>query len=206
MRGYDASRLLLGLLVGGFFAAGGAHSSLAAVIDACVAKKTGAVRIVGSPADCHKSENPISCNQSGPPGPPGPPGPAGHAVLSGGSDGQGVLAGQENNMGPGNGFTVGPAGIVAVPMAPGIVSHLRVWLSVPPDVASTYNFSICTNPGFGGSCLLSCSITNGAQSCSDSTHTATLNSGDRVYVSASVSGKPPLSSAQWSADFSPSGP
>lgn len=209
MRRCAASRLLLVLLLGGLVAAGGAHSSLAAVIDACVVKKTGALRIVVSPADCHKSESFLSWNESGAPGPqgpPGPPGPSGPAVLSGGSGGQGVLAGQENNMGPGNGFTTGPAGIVAVPEPPGVVSHLRVWVSVPPGAASTYTFSVCTNPGFGGSCAISCSIANGAQSCTDSAHTATLSSGDRVYVSGSVSGGPPLSSAQWSADFSPSGP
>ena len=209
MRNNLARRLLLGLLVAGVFAIGGTRSSQAAEIDACVSKKTGAVRVVGSPANCHKSETFISWNESGAPGPqgpPGPPGPAGPTVFSGGSNGQGVLAGQENNMGPGNGFTTGPAGIVAVPVPPGTVSNLRVWLSVPPDPASKYDFLVCTNPGYGGSCPISCSIANGAQSCSDSAHTAMLQAGDRLYVAASVTGSPPLSSAQWSADFSPSGP
>jgi hypothetical protein len=205
----SARGLLFGMIVAGILAACGVAPSFAAIIDACVSKKTGAVRIVASPADCHKSETLLSWNGSGAPGrqgPPGPPGPPGPTVLGGGSSGQGVLAGQENNMGPGNGFTSGPAGIVAVPMPPGSVGNLRVWLSVPPDPSGSYTFSVCTNPGFGGSCPMSCSIASGAQSCSDSSHTATLNGGDRLYVTASVSGTPPLSSAQWSVDFSPSGP
>ena len=196
-------RLLVGMLLAGAFAAGNMASSRAATIDACVVTKTGALRIVGSPADCHKSETFLSWSEAGPAGPPGPSGPA---VLSGGSGGQGVLAGQENNMGPGNGFTVGPAGIIAVPMPPGSLSHLRVWLSVPANASGSYQFSLCTNPGFGGSCPLSCTISKGAQSCSDASHTATLKGGDRVYVTGAVSGSPSLSSAEWSADFTPSGP
>ena len=201
-----ARRLLFCLLVGVALAAGGTLSSRAATIEACVSKTTGAVRVVASAAQCHKSETFLAWNASGPAGPPGPAGPAGPSVLTGGSNAQAVRAAQENNMGPGNGFTVGPAGIIAVPLPPGSVSHLRVWLSVPADASGSYLFSLCLNPGFGGSCPLSCSIGNGAESCTDASHMATLAAGDRVYVSGSVSGSPPESSAQWSADFNPSGP
>jgi hypothetical protein len=135
-------------------------------------------------------------------------------VLTGGSNGQAILPfpqALENNMGPGNGFTTGPAGIVAVPMPPGTLSHLRVWISVPPDSnpGESYMFQVCTNPGFGGSCVLSCTISGAApsQSCSDTTSTMAIADGDRIYVVVGISNNPapPTASAQWSVDFEPSG-
>lgn len=194
----------------------------AQVIDACVAK-SGSVRIVSSPGSCAKNETPLSWNVQGPPGPPGPqgpqgpqgvqgpPGPPGTVVLTGGSNGHAVLPypqAIENNMGPGNGMTYGPAGIVAVPLAAGTLSNLRVWISVPPDSnpAESYTFEVCTNPGFGGSCsALACTISGAApsQSCIDTTDTLAINDGDRVYVAAVPSDNPapPTSSAQWSMTF-----
>jgi hypothetical protein len=114
-------------------------------------------------------------------------------------------------MGPGNGFTYGPAGIVAVPLPPGTLSNLRVFISVPPDSnpGESYTFQLCTNPGFGGTCTLFCTISGSApaQSCTDTTHTMLINSGDRIYVGTGISNSPapPQASAQWSVDFQPSG-
>ena len=56
------------------------------VINACVSKKTGAVRIVSEPGKCKRSENPLSWNQTGPPGEQGPaglPGPKGEQGPTG---------------------------------------------------------------------------------------------------------------------------
>jgi hypothetical protein len=136
-------------------------------------------------------------------------------ILTGGSIGQALLPypqALENNMGPGNGLAYGPAGIVAVPLPSGTLTHLRVWLSVSPDnnPAEFYTFQVCTNPGFGGSCVLTCTIsgTVPSQQCSDTTGTMAIEEGDRVYVSAGMSNNPapPQSSAQWSIDFEPSAP
>ncbi len=202
----------VGAVIGGaLLVVGTAMTAQAQTIYACKNNKTGLVRIVNSPANCKKGETPISWDQQGPQGPPGPPG---HTVLTGGSNGQALLPypqALENNMGPGNGFTNGPAGIVAVPMPPGTLSSLRVFISVPPDsnAAESYTFQLCTNPGFGGTCTLTCTISGSApsQSCADTTHTMSINGGDRIFVGVSLSNNPPppRASAQWSVDFQPSG-
>jgi len=56
------------------------------VINACVNKKTGAVRIVSEPGKCKRTEDSLSWNQTGPPGeqgPAGPPGPQGEKGPAG---------------------------------------------------------------------------------------------------------------------------
>jgi hypothetical protein len=74
--------------------------TLAQVIDACV-KKDGAIRIVGSSADCRSNESAISWNVTGPEGPQGPvgeQGPVGDQGAAGNNlwvvDGNGATVGQ----------------------------------------------------------------------------------------------------------------
>jgi hypothetical protein len=211
----------------------------AQVVYACVSKH-GAVRIVSAPGTCRPAETPLTWNVQGPPGPPGPagpagpqglpgptgpqgpqgaqglqgpPGPPGSTVLTGGSNGQAVLPypqALENNMGPGNGFTTGPAGIVAVPLPAGTISSLRAFVSVPPDAnpGESYTFAVCTGGANGNSCsAVTCTISGVApsQSCTDTIDTLTIADGDRVYVSVAISNNPapPTASAQWSLTFQP---
>jgi len=81
------------------------------VINACVNKRTGVVRIVTQPGQCKRAENPLSWNQTGPPGeqgPAGPPGPKGEQGSVG-------PAGPQGDPGP-PGVT-GPQGIQGPPGA-----------------------------------------------------------------------------------------
>jgi type VI secretion system secreted protein Hcp len=52
------------------------------VISACVANRTGAVRVVPASESCRRAEHPLSWNQIGPQGLQGEPGPAGPAGAS----------------------------------------------------------------------------------------------------------------------------
>jgi len=64
----------------------GASPLAADVIEACVQKTNGAVRIVSATTDCHATETRIQWNSEGavgPPGPAGPPGPPGSDAASG---------------------------------------------------------------------------------------------------------------------------
>ena len=53
------------------------------VINGCLNKKTGALRVVSDPSKCRKYETPISWNQTGPQGIPGPQGKQGPQGLQG---------------------------------------------------------------------------------------------------------------------------
>jgi hypothetical protein len=77
------------------------------VINACVNKKTGAVRILSQPGKCRRAEDPLSWNQTGPPGEQGPKGEQGPAGLPGPKGEQGSVgpAGPQGEQGP-----VGPQG------------------------------------------------------------------------------------------------
>jgi hypothetical protein len=55
----------------------------ASVINACITKQTGAVRIVQSVATCKSTETPIAWNAVGPQGPAGPPGQQGVQGVQG---------------------------------------------------------------------------------------------------------------------------
>ena len=75
------------------------------VINACVNKRTGAVRIVSQPGKCKRAEDPLSWNQTGPPGEQGPvglPGPKGEqgSVGPAGPQGEQGPAGPPGPQGP----------------------------------------------------------------------------------------------------------
>ena len=101
-----------------------------------------------------------------------------------------------------------------------VVIHLRPWLAgiqvrLAQSVAHrwclfagrAYQFNVCSITTTTSSCSpLTCTILSGQRSCSDKTDSLTLNDGDLLFVSASVTGSPPQSTAQWSLDFVPSAP
>jgi hypothetical protein len=81
------------------------------VINACVNKRSGAVRVVMDPGKCRRAEAPLSFNQTGPPGergPAGPPGPQGPQGAAG-------PPGPKGEQGP-----AGPPGPVGPQGAPGL--------------------------------------------------------------------------------------
>ncbi len=92
---------LVVVLVTAFFASTSIPATADNVINACVKKKTGAVRIVSEPSKCKRSEDPLSWNQTGPPGVQGPVGPSGPK----GEQGSVGPAGPQGEQGP-----VGPQG------------------------------------------------------------------------------------------------
>ena len=103
--------LPLALLAGVALAAQpSARRPATAVINACVKKKNGLVRIVATAASCRKSERALSWNVEGPPGPRGATGPAGTAGPAGppGPAGPKGEAGPRGATGPAG--AAGPAG------------------------------------------------------------------------------------------------
>ena len=99
----------LALALGGaaFAAQATAHRRAAGVINACMQKRTGRLRVVSSPGACRKGERPLSWNAQGPAGPPGATGPSGPAGAPGppGVTGAPGPAGATGARGP-----TGPAG------------------------------------------------------------------------------------------------
>jgi hypothetical protein len=81
-----------------------------AVINACVKKKDGRVRIVAAAASCRRNEQAVSWNAQGQPGPAGPAGAAGQAGPTGpaGPPGPVGIAGPKGD--PGTPGAAGPAG------------------------------------------------------------------------------------------------
>jgi hypothetical protein len=83
--------LLVAALVHGWLLLGQAPiASGQAVINGCVAKKTGILRIPTTDEGCRKDETPISWNQVGPEGPEGPEGPQGEQGEPGIQGPQGI--------------------------------------------------------------------------------------------------------------------
>ncbi len=82
-----------------------------AVINACVKKKDGRVRVVAAAAaSCRRNELPLTWNAQGPAGPPGPAGPAG-ATGPAGAPGPAGAAGPKGDAGDrGATGAAGPAG------------------------------------------------------------------------------------------------
>jgi len=99
----------LALALGGaaFAAQATAHRRAAGVINACMQKRTGRLRVVSSAGACRKGERPLSWNAQGPAGPPGATGPGGPAGAPGppGVTGAPGPAGATGARGP-----TGPAG------------------------------------------------------------------------------------------------
>ncbi len=87
-----------------------AASAAPGVIDACVNKSTGVVRIISASQSCGSAENALSWNVAGPTGPTGPAGPAGAT----GPTGPAGAAGPAGPAGP-----VGPAGATGPTGPPG---------------------------------------------------------------------------------------
>lgn len=75
-----------GMLAGAAVAGGVATAATTSnVVHACVAKRTGAVRIVAAGTQCARTETSLQWNQTGPQGlvgPEGPQGPAGSSALA----------------------------------------------------------------------------------------------------------------------------
>ncbi len=94
--------LALALAGGAAFAANATgHRRHGGVINACVKRKSGHVRVVAGPNACHRDEQALAWNVQGPAGPPGPAGAAG-------ADGPPGPAGSDGPPGP-TGLQ-GPAG------------------------------------------------------------------------------------------------
>jgi hypothetical protein len=152
---------------------------------------------------------------AGPTGPAGATGAAGPAgangtniqVLTGGTLGAdsgyklGILPGETVStpvyFGPGNGGSTTP-GVSDVPLSAGTLSHLLV--SVDSNITCTtgecaYTFVVCVNQGCTTS--LTCQIADPtiSTSCSDTTHTVSINDGDLVSIQAQ-----PLSQTTLAAD------
>ncbi len=84
-----------------------------AVINACVKKKDGRVRIVAAAASCRRNEQAVSWNAQGQPGPAGPAGASGHTGPTGpaGPPGPAGIAGPKGDPGtPGAAGAAGRAG------------------------------------------------------------------------------------------------
>jgi hypothetical protein len=98
----------------------GINSAVADIINACVHRTNGKVRIVSGPGDCKKTEHFQSWNEQGPQGHPGPAGPQGDPGLAGppgpvGPQGDTGPQGEPGPVGPsGTPGADGPAG----PMGP----------------------------------------------------------------------------------------
>ena len=81
-----------------------------AVINACVKKKDGRVRIVAAAASCRRNEQAVSWNAQGQPGPAGPAGPSGPTGPAG-APGPAGIAGPKGDPGaPGAAGATGPRG------------------------------------------------------------------------------------------------
>jgi Lamin Tail Domain/Collagen triple helix repeat (20 copies) len=140
-----------------------------AVINACVKKKSGLVRVVASLNACRRGESPLSWNVQGPvgargptgaPGPAGSPGPTGQAGAPGpkGDTGARGATGPAGAPGPaGQRGPTGPQGPAGPPLASletlnGIACHLA---SVAGTATLTYDASgvatlKCVTSGGGG--------------------------------------------------------
>ena len=101
------------VLVTAFFASTVVPATAEDVINACVNKKTGALRIVSEPSKCRRVEAPLSWNQSGPQGETGPAGPPGPQGVQG-PQGTPGPKGEPGEAGP-----PGPAGPQGPPGTPG---------------------------------------------------------------------------------------
>ena len=137
-----------------------------AVINACVKKKSGKVRIVASLNACRRGESPLSWNVQGPAGSRGPTGPAGSAGATGpaGAAGPKGDAGARGATGPagapgpaGREGPTGPQGPAGPPLESleslnGIACHLA---GVAGTATLTYDSSgvatlTCVTSGGGG--------------------------------------------------------
>jgi len=99
------SSVVTAVAVGGVAVAAG--SSNQKVIQACVNKGNGTVRVVADAAACTSNESALTWNQEGPSGTPGAQGPAGPAGTAG-AEGPAGLAGPQGPAGQDG--AIGPAG------------------------------------------------------------------------------------------------
>jgi hypothetical protein len=119
MRLHRLRWLVVGAILGAAVSAAGASyatialtSSTPAVIQGCVSRSSGALRVVVDTALCKSGEAPISWNQAGTPGPPGPTGATGPAGATGATG----PAGANGSPGPvGANGAPGPAGATGPP-------------------------------------------------------------------------------------------
>ena len=81
-----------------------------AVINACVKKKDGRVRIVAASASCRRNELALAWNAQGQPGPAGQAGPAGRAGATGPAGSAGAAGAKGEPGAPGERGAAGPAG------------------------------------------------------------------------------------------------
>ena len=79
----DKTRTLLQAAAVAAFVFATCGSAAADVINACITKSTGQVRIVSTPAQCKSNEAPLTWNVNGPVGPQGPPGADGQPGPAG---------------------------------------------------------------------------------------------------------------------------
>jgi hypothetical protein len=95
-----------------------------AVINACVKKKDGRVRIVVASASCRRNELALAWNAQGQPGPAGPAGPAGRAGATGPAGSAGAAGAKGDPGARGATGAAGPAGPAGPqgPAGPGLSS------------------------------------------------------------------------------------
>lgn len=132
-----------------------------AVINACVKKKDGRVRVVAAGASCRRGELPLAWNTQGPSGPAGAagpagaPGPAGPAGAKGdpgarGATGAGGPAGRAGPTGP-----QGPAGaaLSTLESLNGVGCHAGGHVAITYDASGIATITCATSGGGGTSAL-----------------------------------------------------
>lgn len=93
----------------------------------------------------------------------------------------------------------GSDGVVAGPIAvDGTIANLYARLTVAPGAGKSVAFTLYQN---GSSTAVTCTISDAATSCSDTTHSATIFAGDNVSVEIVPTGTPAGSSYTISASF-----
>jgi hypothetical protein len=91
-----------------------------------------------------------------------------------------LTAGNSFNLSPGN----GAGSPVGIPLPAGVLSDLRVALSVAPGSGESVTFTLFIN---NGAATITCTISDTNDSCSDLVNTETLLGGERILLQATTS-------------------
>lgn len=82
----------------------------------------------------------------------------------------------------------------------GSYANLKVFVTVAPGGVASKQYSVRIN---GTNSSLTCTITGAATSCSDTTHSASITSGDLVNLRTDPSGSPSNGDTKFSVEFTP---
>lgn len=87
----------------------------------------------------------------------------------------------------------------AMPVA-GTLSDLRVRLDTAPGAGKSYAFTVRKN---GADTSVTCTVSEAATSCSDTTNTAIFFSGDLISIESVPTGTPTAAAMRWTAKYTP---